>query len=57
MSSKRAPFPGSLHPQRAGDGRDGLGDEHDRDFAPDRGAEQDRERGGRFSFSGGGSGG
>ena len=35
-----------VHPQRAGDGRDGAGDQHDGDHAQGGGAEQDRERGG-----------
>ena len=43
---------GSLHPQRAGDGRDGAGDQHDRDPAPDRRAEQDRERRGTWPSAG-----
>ena len=32
---------GPLDPERAGDGRDGAGDQHVRDYAENRGAEQD----------------
>ncbi len=37
---------GALHPERAGDGRDGAGDQHDGDPHQDRGAEQAGEGGG-----------
>ena len=37
---------GSLYPQRAGNGRDGAGDQHDGDHDQDRRAKQDWEGGG-----------
>ena len=45
--TKNQTFPGSFHLERACDGRDGAGDQHDRDPDADRRAEQAGEGGGK----------
>ena len=44
-------FSGAPHPRRAGNGRNGVGDEHARDPPPHSGAREAREAGGEHFFS------